>query len=358
MLAGWFNPDFGPEVDRARLFKHLMRKAQAGGDKSFGVAYKKDGKNKLERYVGPASQWLAQNEKEIADIAKSPYILGHTRLPTQGAVTKQNCHPFRIGDWYAAHNGCISNSKELMMKSRFVPNGETDSEEALCYIVSEKFSLDSMDKITGSYAFEAVKVDGSEAILAVNSVAKLHMTQVGRGWVWTTSMESLISSLVAAGYEPKKVYDMSGFKLHMPSGLIEEMPTASYHVYNGSSYGGSSHYSGGRWQGGEYKTAREVAEEEAKNKVTKPDPEAVTIQNAEELEAQAWLEQQELAEEERIKALMGTGGGPADPTADIRTRKLWPGAKDDGVDQLNSDVPPKDIAKELGLPLKDSKLTN
>jgi predicted glutamine amidotransferase len=354
MLFGWYKPDFGPEVDRVRLFKHLARKAQAGGDKSFGVAYQKGGKNKLERYVGPASQWLAQNDKDIDDISKSPYILGHTRLPTQGAVTKQNCHPFRIGEWYAAHNGCISNSKELMLKSRFVPQGETDSEEALVYVVSEKFSLASMNEITGSYAFEAVKADGSEAVLAVNSVAKLHMTQVGNGWVWTTSLDSLVSSLVAAGYEPKKVYDMSGYKLHMPSGLIEEMPTASYHVYGGGGYHGySGGTEGGRWQNGSYKNAREIAEEEARVKSSKP---VVEVQNAEELEAQAWLEQQEIAEEERIKALMGTGSGPADPTAEVVSRKLWPGADDDGTDALNSDTPPAEIAHDLGLPLKDKPL--
>jgi glucosamine 6-phosphate synthetase-like amidotransferase/phosphosugar isomerase protein len=160
-----------------------------------------EGKLEVAKYTGAASQWLEQNSKEVKKWAASDVLLGHTRLPTTGAVTKNNTHPFQIGSWVAAHNGCISNSAELMTQAKYVAKGETDSEEALCYIVGNDFSKESLAEIDGYFAFEALKKDGSEAVLAVDDRASLYIVQLGAGLIWCTSGSALDSSLAAVGIQ-------------------------------------------------------------------------------------------------------------------------------------------------------------
>lgn len=219
-IGGWFKPDFG-NVNKKRLFRHLARKMQSHGNKSFGVSSLQDGKMKTWKYTGTASTWLQQNDKELDKIANTDVLLIHTRLPTQGAVTKSNCHPFEIGSWVAAHNGCISNSDSLHNRARFVAKGETDSEEALCYVIGESFHKDSLLDIQGSFAFEAAKKDGSEVILVCDEMRSLHAVQFGAGMVWCTDEEILDSSLIAAGapqrYVREKIEAIKNKILKLPS---------------------------------------------------------------------------------------------------------------------------------------------
>lgn len=222
MIFGWMKPAIKKASDRAGLLRHLARKSQAGGDKSFGMAYVKDGKGTLVRYTGPASQWLEQNAKELEKIALSEVILGHCRWPTQGAITKNNTHPFSIGDSYAVHNGQIKNGAALHAKARHVARGETDSEEALCYIVGEDFSSEALAEIEGYFAFGSIKKDGSQTVLACDDRARLHLAWVGDGCVWATDLEVLRSSLAAIGVEPEGIRIQSQV-IRLPGRQVTEL---------------------------------------------------------------------------------------------------------------------------------------
>lgn len=222
MIFGWMKPAIKKTSDRAGLLRHLARKSQAGGDKSFGLAHVKDGKGALVRYTGAASQWLEQNAKDLEKIAASEVLLGHCRWPTQGAVTKNNTHPFPIGDVYAVHNGQIKNGAALHAKARHVARGESDSEEALCYIVDQDFSAESLAEIEGYFAFGSIKRDGSQVTLACDDRARLHLASVGDGCVWATDREVLLSSLGAVGVEADVVRIQSQV-LRLPGRQVTEL---------------------------------------------------------------------------------------------------------------------------------------
>lgn len=238
-LFGFFKPEFARGVDRARLFRHLARKSQRYGEKSFGLAGRKlsiapvtgqaaAGGLEVVRYTGSASTWLEQNSKELKKYAALDVLIGHTRMPTHGAVTKNNCHPFPLGDWLVAHNGVIRNASELMAMATLVAKGETDSEEALCYVVSKQFSLEALAKIEGSFAFEAISRDGAQGWLICDSQQNLHVAKIGTGFVWCTDGEALDSSLRAAGVTGVEVRRMRSQILNLATGAAIDLPIHKY----------------------------------------------------------------------------------------------------------------------------------
>ena len=64
----------------------------------------------------------------------STYIFGHTRFSTHGEITKNNSHPYRIGNIVGAHNGVISNFEVL--KEKYNLNYDVDSQIIFYYLAN------------------------------------------------------------------------------------------------------------------------------------------------------------------------------------------------------------------------------
>lgn len=224
-IFGWWKPELPQGFNKGRLLRHLARKCQMYGDKSFGL-YTSSSPRDIEKHTGPASSWIQSKKKaELEAMAASKILLGHTRWPSKGAVTKANCHPFFLDPWIACHNGCISNSGDLMLKAELAPKGETDSEETLAYIVSQKWSKASLGEIRGGFAFGGIKKDLTQGILVCDDRQRLHYVKIGSGYAWCTDGAALTSSLAAAGMditglEVKRLY---GQILHLHTGVLEDL---------------------------------------------------------------------------------------------------------------------------------------
>lgn len=67
---------------------------------------------------------------------RSKTIIGHVRLASCGEKIHKNTHPFNFDNWAFAHNGTLREFKNLIL-DKYKPIGNTDSEHAFCYLLSE-----------------------------------------------------------------------------------------------------------------------------------------------------------------------------------------------------------------------------
>jgi glucosamine 6-phosphate synthetase-like amidotransferase/phosphosugar isomerase protein len=223
-LAGWYGLDLQDKDKQTELFRLLMRKAQVRGVDSFGVTFAQSRTTKIHRGLGPVSKWLTESGKRIRKVAASRVILGHTRAASRGDVTLGNAHPFRVGDWVGAHNGCLQNSGDLMVEARYAPRGETDSEEALAWLVSEGLTTEAFAELRGWYALTVLKNDASELVIAVDGRTPFAIARIGEAVVWHSLAAALDASLRAVGIDAQ-VEEVKNQILRFPTGdVIQTAP--------------------------------------------------------------------------------------------------------------------------------------
>jgi glutamine amidotransferase len=87
----------------------------------------------------PAAESKLAEQVHSADI-KSKTIIAHIRKATVGEVKLTNCHPFQRNlwdsEWVFCHNGDLKNFNP-QLSGQFLPQGETDSELAFCYLLQQ-----------------------------------------------------------------------------------------------------------------------------------------------------------------------------------------------------------------------------
>lgn len=134
---------------RRRILMGLGTIAQTRGTDSTGLGWKndEDGKFKYFKHIVAATDLMQRKEIQKA-LSKNSIFIGHTRYATIGAVTSSNAHPYIFGTILGAHNGHVTNYKEIF------PKAKVDS-EAIFYQLNE-------DKNDYEKAFS--KLDGEFAI--------------------------------------------------------------------------------------------------------------------------------------------------------------------------------------------------
>jgi predicted glutamine amidotransferase len=127
------SPDFS-------LRGFFQRGGNTGDHKDgWGLALFRDGQLELQTHISAAHNC----HKATALLQTKPRattVVAHIRKATAGEVAVQNAHPFTRtlwGEtWAFAHNGDLKNFRPPTTKE-YSPRGQTDSELAFCYILSQ-----------------------------------------------------------------------------------------------------------------------------------------------------------------------------------------------------------------------------
>ena len=143
--------------------------AQRGGKTDhhtdgWGIAFFED--KGLRHFV----DHLAAVDSPVAELIrrypiKSRNVIAHIRKATQGVVSLQNCHPFVRElwgrNWVFAHNGDLKNFAPKL-HAHFQPIGNTDSEQAFCWIMQELWKshagVPSIEELTHTLRELAAKI--------------------------------------------------------------------------------------------------------------------------------------------------------------------------------------------------------
>ena len=145
-----------------------LRALQHRGQEAWGIAVPH--KDPLKR-LGLVSASSSEFTKIVSQYA-SPCVIGHVRYSTMGKSSLENAQPLKVKDLCVAHNGTITNAKELsnlVGGCSFTPQNASDTlvaAQRLVSLMSEKGEIGKAlsilkNEMIGSYCFTFISDDNS-----------------------------------------------------------------------------------------------------------------------------------------------------------------------------------------------------
>jgi glutamine---fructose-6-phosphate transaminase (isomerizing) len=130
------------------------------------------------------------------------YIAGHTQAPTscEREFNTRTTHPFEEGDWTVAHNGILSNFKEL--KSKFVPWHTNSVDSSIIPALLNEFENEDNSANHISLISRVLNtLKGTFAVWILNTATcKLYLARSGSTLFFNKDM-TCFSSLQCKGWE-------------------------------------------------------------------------------------------------------------------------------------------------------------
>ena len=129
---------------RLQMVKALGTAAEIRGTDATGIAYFQRDKLCIQKAPKPAHKMRCRIPAEVQ------YIMGHTRMTTQGnADQNQNNHPFPgkagIQKFALAHNGVLTNDQELRFSEK-LPKTDVETDSFVAVQLIEKQEEVSLEK--------------------------------------------------------------------------------------------------------------------------------------------------------------------------------------------------------------------
>lgn len=261
-ICGLINGN-NPEQKRLLAVLNVSR-----GEDGVGMYYDK------KRLRIPDSITAAMRAGRIpGDAWTSKIFLCHTRRksPFVGGRTKKNTHPFRCGDIIGAHNGYISNWKELKRKYKdeFPEVEEFDVDSEMVFFLVSKKGWPSLKELEGVAAAWWVDVGRPNEVFLWSSRKELSVQEQDDLIAFSSDGDHLLM----AGFDKKKKWKVKDcgtvLKIDADALKIETLGKAETKresctrttTYRHSDFRGSTGDSGGvrmgrsSWRGaGEYRT--------------------------------------------------------------------------------------------------------
>jgi glucosamine 6-phosphate synthetase-like amidotransferase/phosphosugar isomerase protein len=155
-------------------YKTLYKLNQDRGSFAFGGCYVSD-TVAIQKTAGIVHPCSIVNDYE--------YSLGHTQGPTSAVreFDGETSHPFSVGDWVVAHNGVLSNDRELISKFGLEhKTSEVDSSVIPALLDYHEITLPGTDHEIEAITDTLLELSGTYSVWLVNKKSNnIYLARVG-----------------------------------------------------------------------------------------------------------------------------------------------------------------------------------
>ena len=106
--------------------------------------------NGLKKSLTKGSHYVLHDEN---DFTVDKLMITHVRAKTVGSATVENAHPFERGNYILAHNGTLTNHKDLAFKYELDETKYNVDSDVICGCIASKNNFDVIKEIAGAAAF-------------------------------------------------------------------------------------------------------------------------------------------------------------------------------------------------------------
>lgn len=200
-----------------KVLREIAIDSETRGSHSSGIA-SVGLETKIYKSLLKSSKFVTSKDytRALSSIANnsSQILLGHTRFATEGAISVQNAHPFKVGGVVGAHNGCVYNIDE--MKTKLNKDCPVDSQLIFKSIDKADGIQDAIKYFDSDFALSFVKDNPQILHLCREDNRPLFVAYVTslKTLFYASEGDFIEDALIMAGINDVEVYQLSKNNLY------------------------------------------------------------------------------------------------------------------------------------------------